>query len=345
MSVDLPNGPLMLDIQGQQLNDEDRSLLAEPAVGGLILFTRNFESLSQLQALIAEVRRIRPQLLIGVDHEGGRVQRFRQGFTRIPAMGALGQLWQQDRVQAMRAAFSCGWLLASELLAVGIDFSFAPVLDREYGRSRVIGDRAFSDQPEVILALAQQLTDGMRAAGMATTGKHFPGHGYVVADSHVDIPRDERSRESIRANDMSIFRAMIEEGRLDAVMPAHVIYEQVDPRPAGFSSYWLQEVLRGELGFDGVIFSDDLSMEGAGVAGSYAERAKAALAAGCDMVLVCNSRPGALEVLQWLKHSPLQENSRLQRMQGQMSYGWDGLQSSGEWQVHREELQRAGLLA
>src|SRR5690554_2278293 len=183
MRSDFPNGPLMLDIEGVQLTDEDRSLLTEPAVGGLILFSRNFENLAQLQALVAEVRQIRPDLLIGVDHEGGRVQRFRQSFSRIPPMGRLGELWQQNQELACQVAFSCGWLLASELLAVGIDFSFAPVLDREYGRSQVIGDRAFSDQPQVILALGEQLIDGMHAAGMATTGKHFPGHGYVVARS------------------------------------------------------------------------------------------------------------------------------------------------------------------
>lgn len=344
MRSDFPNGPLMLDIEGVQLTDEDRSLLTEPTVGGLILFSRNFENLAQLQALVAEVRQIRPDLLIGVDHEGGRVQRFRQSFSRIPPMGRLGELWQQNQELACQVAFSCGWLLASELLAVGIDFSFAPVLDREYGRSQVIGDRAFSDQPQVILALGEQLIDGMHAAGMATTGKHFPGHGYVVADSHVAIPRDDRCQEMICAEDLSIFADLIRQGKLDAIMPAHVIYEQVDSAPAGFSRYWLQEVLRQELGFDGVIFSDDLSMEGAGVAGSYADRAKAALAAGCDMVLVCNSRVGALEVLDWLKEQPLASNPRLQRMQGHKALDWESLQTSLEWKQHRERLQSAGFV-
>ena len=343
MSSDLPNGPLMLDIEGVQLNDEDRSLLAEPAVGGLILFSRNFESLPQLQELLLEIRRVRPELLIGVDHEGGRVQRFRQSFSRIPPMGRLGELYLNDPEQARQVAFSCGWLLAAELLAVGVDFSFAPVLDREYGRSQVIGDRAFSDQPEVIQELAEQLIDGMHGAGMATTGKHFPGHGYVIADSHVDIPRDDRNFETICADDMAVFSRLIRQEKLDAVMPAHVIYEQVDSSPAGFSRYWLQDVLRQEVGFEGVIFSDDLSMEGAGVAGSYADRAEAALAAGCDMVLVCNSRAGVLEVLDRLNQQPLQENRRLQRMKGKRSQNWAGLLASNDWQVHRARLQAAGV--
>lgn len=343
MSFDLSNGPLMLDIEGVQLNEEDRALLAEPAVGGLILFSRNFESLAQLQALLNEIRQIRPGLLIGVDHEGGRVQRFRQSFSRIPPMGKLGELYRGDPEQARQVAFSCGWLLAAELLAVGVDFSFAPVLDREYGRSRVIGDRAFSDQPEVILALAESLIEGMHQAGMATTGKHFPGHGYVVADSHVDIPRDVRQFETISADDMSIFSHLIQQGKLNAIMPAHVIYEQVDASPAGFSRYWLQEVLREQLRFEGVIFSDDLSMEGAGVAGSYAKRAEAALAAGCDMVLVCNNRAGALEVLEWLKYQPQGDNRRLQGMKGVFSYDWEALLASQEWQLHHSRLKLVGF--
>ncbi len=333
-----PLGPLMLDLEQTHLSAAERDLLQEPEVGGVILFGRNFTDLAQLHALVQDIRSLRPDLLLAVDHEGGRVQRFRTGFTRLPPMGRLGQVWQQDPVLASEYAFSCGWLLAAELLAVGIDFSFAPVLDREYGRSRVIGDRAFSTDPLVILALAEPLMKGMHAAGMATVGKHFPGHGWVEADSHVDIPRDMREEAVIVGDDMTIFSTLMGQNLVDAIMPAHVIYERVDPVPAGFSHYWLQTLLRGQLGFDGVIFSDDLNMEGAGVAGSYGARAEAALTAGCDMALVCNNRPGALEALQTLKTLGVQPNQRLARMRGRQSPGWDELRQSEAWQHHCQRV-------
>ncbi len=312
-------GRLMLDISGHALDAEDARLLAHPSVGGLILFSRNFSSLQQLQALIAEVRQINPACLICVDHEGGRVQRFKQPFTHIPAMAELGQHYAVAPEQALQRAQDWGWLMAAELRAVDIDFSFAPVLDRDYGVSAVIGNRAFAQQPEVIEALAGAFMQGMHEAGMAATGKHFPGHGAVAEDSHVAIPIDHRPLEEIEREDMSIFHTLIGQG-LDAMMPAHVIYAEADAQPAGFSPFWLQDALRGRCAFDGVIFSDDLSMEGATCAGSFAQRAEAALEAGCDMVLVCNHREGALEVLEYLSAREgmpdARVQQRLQTMQG-----------------------------
>lgn len=296
------SGRLMLDVQGTALTDEEREILKHPEVGGLILFTRNYQNKAQLKALIDDIRQQQPEIIIAVDHEGGRVQRFREGFVRLPPMGALAALWQKEPQRALSMASNVGWLMASELIELDIDISFAPVLDLNWARSEIIGDRSFGNAPDQVIALTQAFMQGMHEAGMAATGKHFPGHGWVVADSHVDIPRDERSREALEV-DMAPFRALVDAG-LDAIMPAHVIYEQVDSRPAGFSPYWLQAVLREELGFQGVIFSDDLTMEGAAFAGGYAQRAEAALAAGCDMVLVCNNAQGGREVLQWLSQHP-----------------------------------------
>lgn len=295
-------GRLMLDVQGTALTDEERSLLRHPEVGGLILFTRNYRDKTQLKALIADIRQQQPEILIAVDHEGGRVQRFREGFVRIPPMGKIAALWQAEPERALALARETGWLMAAELVELDIDISFAPVLDLNWARSEIIGDRAFGDTPAQVVALTSAFMQGMHEAGMAATGKHFPGHGWVVADSHVDIPRDERSWEALQA-DIEPFQALVKAG-LDAIMPAHVIYEQVDTQPAGFSAHWLQTVLRNQLGFNGVIFSDDLTMEGATVAGSYAQRAEAALVAGCDMVLVCNNPQGARDVLHWLAQHP-----------------------------------------
>lgn len=295
---------LMLDIGGTELTAEDRELLAHPGTGGLIFFSRNFESRDQISALVKAIRAVRPEILVAVDQEGGRVQRFREGFTRLPPMRKLGERFEQNPKQAMAQAYQLGALMASELVACDIDISFAPVLDLDFGQSSVIGDRSFHAQAQAVAALAGAFIDGMRAAGMAATGKHFPGHGFVQADSHLELPVDTRTLDDISAADLVPFRALAD--RLAGIMPAHVVYEQVDAQPAGFSSFWLQTVLRQQLGFSGVIFSDDLAMAGAAMAGSYAQRAEAALSAGCDMVLVCNDRAGALEVLEYLEQRPAQ---------------------------------------
>lgn len=306
----IPHGPLMIDIAGTTLTDLDRERLCHPLVGGIILFTRNYTDPAQLSALTAEIHALRqPPLLITVDHEGGRVQRFRNGFTRLPAPGLLGQLWEQDQAAALAAAQDVGYVLAAELRAHGVDFSFTPVLDLNYGRSTVIGDRALHSNPQVVAALADAVIAGLREAGMASCGKHFPGHGYVEADSHIAIPVDERPLEAI-AVDMEAFRNV----RPAAVMPAHVIYPQVDDRPAGFSPVWVG-MLRELLGLDGVIFSDDLSMEGASVAGDIVARVEAAWQAGCDVLLVCNA-PDSVDAVLTRWTGPLNDTrpSRIQSL-------------------------------
>ena len=313
-------GPLMVDVEGLALTDEDRGLLSNPLVGGVILFSRNYESYEQLHALISGVRACSNNILIAVDHEGGRVQRFREGFTRIPPMRFFGELYASNKERSIELAKECGWLFASELRAFDIDFSFAPVLDLDYGISSVIGDRAFSGDAKVVSILANALIEGMREAGMASTGKHFPGHGAIEADSHIALPVDGRFFEEIETKDIEPFKKVMA-GGLNAIMPAHVIYNEVDDKPAGFSPYWLKDVLRKQLSFNGVIFSDDLTMEGASVAGGYAGRAESALAAGCDMILVCNNREGAVEALEYLAQSSSKDVSnessiRLNAMKG-----------------------------
>ena len=312
-------GTVMLDLAGLRLSAEEKELLRHPSAGGVILFARNFESPRQLLALTEEIRAQRPELLIAVDHEGGRVQRFQEGFTRIPPMRRLGERWEADAGAARDLAQAIGYVVAVELRTHGVDFSFAPVLDVDFGSSSVIGDRAFSDEPTVIAALAGAFVSGMSAGGAASVGKHFPGHGYVRADSHVDVPVDTRSLEEIEANDLHPYRELIAHG-LAAVMPAHVIYPEVDERPAGYSRVWLKEILRGRLGFGGTIFSDDLSMEGASLAGGPAARAHAAIEAGCDMVLLCNAPqalPGLLEELKGRTAEP----ARLALMRGRGPLG------------------------
>jgi beta-N-acetylhexosaminidase len=309
----MSTGALMLDLDGLVLDDAERTLLQRPEVGGLILFARNYDTPAQLSALMREIRALRPDLLVAIDQEGGRVQRLRKGVTRLPPMAVLGAHWRDDPAEAREWAQELGWLMATELRQFDIDFSFAPVLDLDWGRSGVIGDRAFADTPEVVATLASAFMAGMHEAGMAATGKHFPGHGWVRADSHLAIPVDERPLTDI-ATDLAPFEQLIAAG-LDAIMPAHVIYSQLCDAPAGFSDYWLREQLRGRLGFDGVIFSDDLTMEGASVAGDFPARAQRALAAGCDMVLVCNHRAGALEVLEYLEQAAAPVSPRLVRMQ------------------------------
>lgn len=330
-------GPLMLDLESTMLSDQDIRRLQHPATGGVILFSRNIESVAQLQALIASVRAVRPELILAIDQEGGRVQRIREGVTRLPPLARLGEAYDRDAESALEQARNWGWLMASEMLALGLDISFAPVLDLEVGRSAVIGDRSLHHDPDVVVALGRAYVAGMHEAGMAATGKHFPGHGWVEADSHIAIPVDERNLEQIECADMIPFARLA--GEIDGVMPAHVIYPAVDENPAGFSPFWLQTVLRQRLQFGGVIFSDDLSMEGAAVAGGYARRAEAALQAGCDMVLVCNKPEGADEVLEWLDQSGIEANQvRLQAMLARQRPDWDELQADPRYQRIRHEM-------
>ncbi|HVK95907.1 MAG TPA: beta-N-acetylhexosaminidase [Noviherbaspirillum sp.] len=291
-------GPVMLDVIGTRLTDDDIHRIQHPLTGGVILFARNYENRKQLVALTEEIHSVRPGVLIAVDHEGGRVQRFKtDGFTKLPAMRTLGELWDRDVLAAIKAATDVGFVLAAELRACGIDLSFTPVLDLDYGESGVIGDRAFHRDPRVVSLLAKSLNHGLALAGMANCGKHFPGHGFVRADSHIDIPIDERKLKTILNEDAAPY-GWLGMG-LAAVMPAHVIYPEVDKHPAGFSKKWLS-ILRRDMGFQGVIFSDDLSMEGASVAGSVVDGAHAALSAGCDMVLICNAPDKADELLSGL---------------------------------------------
>ncbi|MCB1761175.1 MAG: beta-N-acetylhexosaminidase [Gammaproteobacteria bacterium] len=328
----MSHGPVMLDLQGCEITAEERELLRHPATGGVILFSRNFADPRQLQRLIGEIHALRePRLLVAVDQEGGRVQRFREGFTRLPPAAWLGSLYDTNQKRALDIATETGWLMASELLSEGVDFSFAPVLDIGTGISAVIGDRAFHPQAHAVSELAQAWMRGVHEAGMAAVGKHFPGHGAVQEDSHLELPVDGRRSDEILSQDLLPFRQLVAAG-IEAIMPAHVIYSQVDGALAGFSRYWLQHILRGKLGFQGVIFSDDLSMAAAGEVGCAAERARSALVAGCDMVLVCNDRRAAIEVLEELKaHTNPAAQLRLVRMHGRHRRPREKLRMTQRW--------------
>lgn len=321
-----PFGPVMLDVAGLELTAQERDVINHPNTGAVILFSRNYENPQQVTQLIKDIRAARQgDILIAVDQEGGRVQRFQTGFTRLPPAACY-----QNEPEVSEVA---GWLMAAELLAVGIDFSFAPVLDVDCGVSEIIGNRSFSQNAQKATQLASDFRRGMNLAGMAATGKHFPGHGAVALDSHLTLPVDTRELNALKESDLQPFRQLINEG-LEAIMPAHVLYSQIDAQPAGFSTFWMQTILRGELGFDGVIFSDDLSMEGAASVGSFADRATLALDAGCDMVLVCNNPNAAQDVLDSL---PIQDNSdrerRLQKMRGRFTgNNLDQLHTSKMWQ-------------
>jgi len=326
------HGPVMIDLLGTELTAEDRELLLHPATGGVILFSRNFSSPQQVYRLVAEIHKLRsPHLLIAVDQEGGRVQRFREGFTLLPAAASFAARCGEDLRAARQAARETGWLMAAELRAVGVDFSFAPVLDLNFGLSSVIGDRAFADSPELVGRLAGAWMLGAREAGMISVGKHFPGHGGVVADSHLALPVDDRALDELMQRDLRPFARLIDNG-LEGIMPAHVIYSACDAQPAGFSRFWLHDVLRGRLRFQGVIFSDDLSMAAAEHAGCYGERAQAALKAGCDMVLVCNNPQGAREVLDTLEdyHDPVAQ-SRMVRLHGRPARSMEQLREDRRW--------------
>jgi beta-N-acetylhexosaminidase len=298
----LPLGPVVVDVAGFTLTESERARLRRPLVGGVILFARNFQSKKQVAALTAEIHALRqPHLLVCVDHEGGRVQRFKKGFTAIPPMRELGRLWEKDVLAACKQATEHGQTIGRELLEVGVDLSFTPVLDLDYAHSHVIGDRAFHSDARVVTMLAKSLNHGLLLSGMANCGKHFPGHGYAAADSHHDLPFDDRDLETILANDAAPYDWLGDS--LLSVMPAHVIYPKVDKKqPAGFSKIWLQTILRKRLKFDGIIFSDDLTMEAAAATGSITQRANAAFTAGCDSVLVCNRPDLADELLANLKY-------------------------------------------
>jgi len=351
----LPLGPVMVDVAGTALTDHERQRLRHLLVGGVILFARNFHNRRQLTALCQEIHAVRDApLLIAVDHEGGRVQRFRNdGFTKLPAMAQLGRAWMHDPLRAMRLATAVGYVMGAELRACGVDFSFTPVLDLDYGVSQVIGDRAFHRDARVVTMLARALIQGLGHAGMAACGKHFPGHGAVHADSHHAIPVDERALEDILREDAAPY-AWLGDLVLPAVMPAHVIYPEVDAQPAGFSRVWLQDVLRTHLQYDGVIFSDDLTMQGATVAGDILARAKAALMAGCDMVLVCNHPDLADDLLQRLRWRVTQTSlRRMQRLvpvpttvptsSTRATSTWRALQSDARYRHATRDLQSDGI--
>jgi beta-N-acetylhexosaminidase len=332
MNSPLNYGPLMVDVEGLTLTEADKRRLSHPLVGGVILFSRNYRDPVQLSALTQEITELRnPPLPITVDHEGGRVQRFREGFTRLPAMRVLGQLHAKDPVAADSAAEAVGLVLAAELRAHGVDFSFTPVLDLDWGRSGVIGDRSFSKDPQVVSRLATALIRGLAKGGMGSCGKHFPGHGWVEADSHVAIPVDERSMAEIET-DMQPYHELA----LDAVMPAHVIYPVLDERPAGFSPRWLEK-LRLECQFEGIIFSDDLSMEGASVAGNIIDRANAAWDAGCDVLLVCN-KPDFVDQLiaQWQPVAQPKRAARIRNLLGEPGLGTDKPLTRAQLDAHPE---------
>ncbi|HEY3730937.1 MAG TPA: beta-N-acetylhexosaminidase [Steroidobacteraceae bacterium] len=332
-------GPVMLDVAGPELSAADRELLAHPLVGSVLLFTRNYIDPAQLQRLVANIQSIRsPALLVAVDHEGGRVQRFRAGFSALPPLRRIGHAFDADPQRGLAMARSLGWLMAAELLACGLDFSFAPCVDLDYGLSEIIGDRAFHARAEAVAQLAIAYVHGMRDAGMAATAKHFPGHGAVVADSHLALPLDRRALQDMDL-DLLPYRRLMANG-LPAVMVAHVLYQAVDPLPASFSSRWIQGVLRTELGFGGLVFADDLSMAGAAAMGDLPQRAERALAAGCDVLPVCNDRPGAERLLDSLR-VPVDPAAqlRLVRMRGRRQYAFDALTASAAWQSAREWLR------
>jgi len=295
----MTRGPVMCDLEGLTLSSAEQELLLHPCIGGIILFARNYISPQQVTELTQHMRSIRPDLLIAVDQEGGRVQRFREGFTRLPPMQILGKKYHEQGIAALALAKNCGWVMASEVRTCGVDLSFAPVLDVDNDYSSIIGNRAFSDKADEVVAVASAFIDGMHAAGMGAVGKHFPGHGAVVADSHLETPFDDRDYTEIEQRDLLPFVKLIT--KLDGIMPAHLVYSKACSKPAVFSEFWIKNILRKQLGFKGVVFSDDLCMEGAAMIGDYSQRAREALQAGCDMILVCNNRAASLEIIHTLE--------------------------------------------
>lgn len=329
---------LLIDIKDKELTQEEVEILEHPLVSGLILFSRNFYDKDQIKALIKDIRqRVKKPLLITVDQEGGRVQRFRDGFTKLPAMQSFSQLTTTQE-QAMQLAKASGWLMATEMFALDIDLSFAPVLDLGH-QCKAIGDRSFGQNPQVMLPIAEAFIDGMLEMGMATTGKHFPGHGQVLADSHLETPFDDRPQKIIFEQDIVPFKELINKGKLSAIMPAHVVYTQCDNQPASGSSYWLKEILRKQLNFKGVIFSDDLGMTGASFMGNFVERSEKAIQAGCDLLLICNEPEGVIQVLDGLKYQPtIAQKERHLSLMKYKKISWQELEKSPRYQQARLEL-------
>jgi len=337
----LPLGPVLVAVSALELTAADRERLLHPLVGGIILFAPNFSDRAQLSRLCDQIHRLRePRLLVSVDHEGGRVQRFREGFTHLPPMRRIGELWDRDRASAHRLAWSCGLAMAIELRCCGVDLSLAPVLDVDHGASTIIGDRAFHSVADAISDLAGSLLDGMRAGGMASVGKHFPGHGYIAADSHLELPVDERSFEVIERCDLVPFKTLA--SRLGGIMPAHVLYPKVDARPAGFSTVWIRDILRNRLGFVGAVFSDDLGMAGAAGEGAIDARARAAFDAGCDLVLACTAE-GADALLTELQYEvPAATTQRLAALSGLPLVGQrEPAQQHPQYVQARQTIERA----
>ena len=299
MNSPFPAATLITDLQGTEITAEERQWLSSPHLGGLIFFTRNFQSKEQIAQLIAEVKSINPSLLMTIDHEGGRVQRFRDGFTQVPSMRRIGALAKSNLEMAKECAEAAGVVLGYELQQIGVDLTYAPVLDFDYGHNEVIGERSFGSTPDLVSNLGERLMDGLKSLNMAVVAKHFPGHGWVKGDSHLVSPVDERPLKTIRQADMQPFVRLMD--KINWIMPAHIVFKNVADDPAGYSSFWLQDVLRNELNFNGPIVSDDLSMEGAAIKGGYSDRANAAMKAGCNILLACNSSQASVELLSWLE--------------------------------------------
>ncbi|MFO1368106.1 MAG: beta-N-acetylhexosaminidase [Marinagarivorans sp.] len=331
-------GPVILDVQSHELSGEEKEVLSHPQVGGVILFSRNIDNPVQVAELSRHINSINSRLLLCVDQEGGRVQRLKNGFSRLPPMGRLGELYTSEQSLALRLGNELGWLMASEVLGVGLDMSFAPVLDVDRSNSRVIGDRAFSHDPQAVVALAGAFIDGMQRAGMHSCGKHFPGHGSVKADSHVELPTDPRPLAAIEEHDLIPFRALAP--KLAALMPAHIIFPALDHNPVGFSATWLQTYLRKKMGFEGLLISDDLSMAGAAFAGDYSARAQMALEAGCDGILVCNHPAKAQHVIEFLEAKNHKTNGRLQSLRATNKLPLAQVQNTQAWQDANELIHR-----
>lgn len=330
---------VVADIEGLELTSEDERFLMQPEISGLILFSRNYSNPTQLKSLCASIKALRSDLIISVDQEGGRVQRFREGFLRLPAMRRLGESYAINKETALQQSYSLGWLMAAELIHHGVDISFAPVLDLDFGRSGVIGDRAFASAPDDVYLLAKAFVGGMKSAGMLATAKHFPGHGHVQADSHKELPTDPRTFVELSKQDLVPFKKLIQEGMLSAIMPAHVVYPDVDSDfTAGFSSTWLQDILRQQLGFDGLIYSDDLSMEGAAASGAPAIRAQKAKEAGCNVLLICNNRQAAQEIVDTVRSQQWSLLS-LESMKARSLLD-DNLYQSSAWDSHLQVVSQ-----